>query len=67
TSKDGPAILVGGVMIESKPLTYVTFYPDGTCTPFRAQVVRNGGTHVLSVDPWTCAAMLLADSHARTL
>ena len=67
TRKDGPAIMIGGVMIESQPIAYVTFYPDGTCTAFRAQVMRNGGTHMLSIDPWTCAPMLLADSNARPL
>jgi prepilin-type N-terminal cleavage/methylation domain-containing protein len=65
-AKGGPAILIRGVMIETQQLAYVTFYPDGTCTAFRAQVVRNGGTHMLAVDPWTCAAVLPTDPNART-
>jgi general secretion pathway protein H len=56
--KGGPAILVGGVLVESKPVAYVTFYPDGTCSPFRLQIFRSGGASTLGVDPWTCAPIL---------
>jgi Tfp pilus assembly protein FimT len=56
----GNAILVGGVMLESQPIAYVTFYPDGTCTAFRAQFVRNGVADIFGIDPWTCAPMLTA-------
>jgi len=51
-------VLVGGVLVETQPLASVTFYDDGTCTPFRAQVRTNAGAHMLAVDPWTCAALL---------
>lgn len=54
----GNAILIGGVLLESQPLAYVTFYSDGTCTPFRLQVMRSGAEHKLSIDPWTCAQVL---------
>lgn len=54
----GNAILIGGVMIESQPIDHVTFYSDGTCSPFRLQVMRNGSAHTLSIDPWTCAQVL---------
>lgn len=57
-TKGGSMILVGGVALEANPISHVTFYPDGTCTAFRAQVTRNGGAHILAVDPWTCAAVL---------
>lgn len=57
-SKGGKAILVGGVMIETQPVPFVTFYPDGTCSPFRLQIMRQGGARILGVDPWTCAAVL---------
>jgi prepilin-type N-terminal cleavage/methylation domain-containing protein len=57
-AKGGNAILVGGVLVESQPIPYVTFYGDGTCTAFRLQIFRTGGAHVLTVDPWTCAPML---------
>jgi prepilin-type N-terminal cleavage/methylation domain-containing protein len=63
--KGGPTILVGGVAIETHPLTSVTFYPDGTCTAFRAQFTRLNGSHQLSIDPWTCAPVLTrADQNA---
>jgi len=58
TKGGGNAILVGGVLLESQTIPYVTFYADGTCTAFRAQLVRNGGTSILSIDPWTCAPVL---------
>ena len=57
-AKSGSAILVGGVLIESQPIPYVTFYADGTCSAFRAQFIRPSGAHILSIDPWTCAPML---------
>ena len=58
TKGGGNAILVGGVLIESQTIPFVTFYSDGTCTAFRAQFVRNGGTSILAIDPWTCAPVL---------
>ncbi|MGH7944523.1 MAG: prepilin-type N-terminal cleavage/methylation domain-containing protein [Opitutaceae bacterium] len=58
TKGGGNAILVGGVLIESQTIPFVTFYSDGTCTAFRAQFVRNGGTSLLAIDPWTCAPVL---------
>jgi general secretion pathway protein H len=57
-TRGGNVILVGGVLLESQTIPFVTFYSDGTCTAFRAQVVRNGGTSMLSIDPWTCAPVL---------
>jgi prepilin-type N-terminal cleavage/methylation domain-containing protein len=54
----GSLVLVGGTLVETQPLLSVTFYDDGTCTPFRAQIRSNGGAHMLSVDPWTCAPLL---------
>jgi prepilin-type N-terminal cleavage/methylation domain-containing protein len=54
----GNTILIGGVLLEAQPIAFVTFYADGTCSPFRAQFARNGAAHILTVDPWTCAAVL---------
>jgi general secretion pathway protein H len=54
----GNTILVGGVLIESRPIPHATFHADGTCTPFRAQFVRAGGASILAIDPWTCAPVL---------
>ena len=56
--KGASSILIGGVLIETQTVPFVTFYSDGTCSAFRAQFMRNGASHVLSVDPWTCAPML---------
>jgi general secretion pathway protein H len=55
------AILVGGVLLEARSLPHATFFPDGTCAPFRAQLARAGGRSVLRVDPWTCAPVLTPD------
>ena len=52
------ATLVGGTLVETGAIRAVTFYADGTCTPFRAQIRLNGAAHILSVDPWTCAPVL---------
>jgi len=59
-ARGGNAILVGGVLLESQPVPFVTFHGDGTCTPFRLQIFRTGGAQVLSIDPWTCAPVLKA-------
>lgn len=66
-TKGGPTILLGGLLVESQPLGYVTFYSDGTCSPFRVQFLRNGSVSTLGVDPWTCAPVLTpADANAPT-
>jgi general secretion pathway protein H len=66
--KGGPTILLGGVLVESQPVPHVTFYSDGTCSPFRVQFMRNGSVSTLAVDPWTCAAVLTpADANAPPL
>ena len=54
----GSAILLGGTLVETTTHPFVTFYADGTCTPFRLQVHLSGGVHVLAIDPWTCAPVL---------
>ncbi len=67
SAKGGNAILVGGVLLESRTVPFVSFYPDGTCTAFRAQFAREGGSTILAIDPWTCAPVLnAADSHASS-
>ena len=58
TQKGGNVILVAGVMIETQTAKFVTFYPDGTCTSFRLQIVQRGATQAIAIDPWTCAAVL---------
>lgn len=54
----GSAILVGGVLLETRTVAHAAFFPDGTCSPFRAQFMRGGGASVLAIDPWTCAQVL---------
>lgn len=56
------AILVGGQLVETQTIPSVTFYRDGTCSPFRAQLKSRNGARVLEIDPWTCAQMLSAQA-----
>jgi prepilin-type N-terminal cleavage/methylation domain-containing protein len=57
-SDSSSSVLIGGTLVDTTPLGAVTFYSDGTCTNFRAQVRTKAGAHLLAVDPWTCAPML---------
>lgn len=59
---NGSAILVGGELVETQTLPAVTFYGDGTCSPFRVQLKSGSGARVLEIDPWTCAPMLKAEA-----
>lgn len=57
--KAGRSILIGGRLVETEPLTGVSFFEDGTCTPFRVQLrVNNGEAQTIEIDPWTCAPVL---------
>lgn len=58
SSKGAKVFLIAGQVVETEPINYVTFYSDGTCSPFRVQVSRGTGVHVLTIDPWTCAPIL---------
>jgi prepilin-type N-terminal cleavage/methylation domain-containing protein len=53
-------ILVGGELVETQTIPFVTFYSDGTCSYFRVQLKTRNGAQVLRIDPWTCAPMLIA-------
>jgi prepilin-type N-terminal cleavage/methylation domain-containing protein len=65
TQKGGNLILIGGMAVGTSTIPYVTFYSDGTCTPFRAQFVSTGVPRTIAIDPWTCAQMLTpADPNA---
>jgi general secretion pathway protein H len=57
-ASSGSETLIGGTVVETEPISAVTVYSDGTCTPFRAQIRANGAAHILSIDPWTCAPVL---------
>jgi len=50
------AVLIGGRLSE-EPLARVRFYPDGTCDPFRLEIVRRDNSRILPIDPWTCAVL----------
>jgi general secretion pathway protein H len=64
SDQEASASLIGGTLVATNPMAFVTFYADGTCTPFRVQFRANGGAHTLELDPWTCAPMLApADAH----
>lgn len=52
------AMLVGGDLVDTSTLPYVTFYADGTCTAFRAQLRTGGPARFVAIDPWTCAPLL---------
>jgi type II secretion system protein H len=65
--KGGAVIMVAGTVIETATIPAVTFYPDGTCTAFRTQFVKNGGSHTVAIDPWTCAPVLTpADANGNS-
>jgi prepilin-type N-terminal cleavage/methylation domain-containing protein len=58
-TKGGRSILIGGTLLETQVLPSITFYDDGTCTPFRVQLrTDQEAPRVIAVDPWTCAPML---------
>jgi len=52
------AVLIGGRLQESA-LPRVRFYADGTCDPFRLEIIRatDRSSHILAMDPWTCTAL----------
>lgn len=50
------AQLLGGVLVEN-PLARVRFYADGTCDPFRLEIVRGRTSRILVIDPWTCTVL----------
>jgi prepilin-type N-terminal cleavage/methylation domain-containing protein len=54
----GGSILIGGQLVDTQTLPAVSFYPDGTCTPFRVQFRTTGPAHIVAIDPWTCAPVL---------
>ena len=55
----GGSVLLGGTVVEKEPLPGgVTFYSDGTCTAFRAQIRVAGGAHIVAIDPWTCSPVI---------
>ena len=56
--KGGSLILIAGQVVETQEVPRVVFYPDGTCTAFRAQFRIGATAWQLAIDPWTCAQVL---------
>jgi hypothetical protein len=56
--KGGSLILIAGQVVETQEVPRVVFYPDGTCTAFRAQFRTGATAWQLAIDPWTCAQVL---------
>ena len=61
TSGNFSAILIAGQLVETQTIPFVTFYSDGTCSPFRVQLKNRTGVKALEIDPWTCAPMLTTE------
>lgn len=54
-------ILLGGELVETQKIPRVTFFPDGTCEPFRVQFRgETGAPWSIAIDPWTCSPVLEA-------
>lgn len=58
------SVLIGG-RLEEAAITTVRFYADGTCDPFRVEIVRGQTGQILVIDPWTCT-VLAPDAKARS-
>ena len=54
----GGSILIGGQLVDTQTLPAVSFYADGTCSPFRVQFRATGPARIVAIDPWTCAPVL---------
>jgi general secretion pathway protein H len=57
-SSNRSTVLIGGDLVESRPIPSVTFFADGTCSPFRLQIRNGGAGRTINIDPWTCARVL---------
>ncbi|MBI2516080.1 MAG: prepilin-type N-terminal cleavage/methylation domain-containing protein [Opitutae bacterium] len=55
------SVLIGGRLVENT-IASVRFYPDGTCDPFRLELVHDNRSLILNIDPWTCTALTSAAS-----
>lgn len=58
------SVLIGG-RLEEAAITTVRFYADGTCDPFRLEIVRGQTGRILAIDPWTCT-VLAPDNKSRS-
>ncbi|WP_438480164.1 pilus assembly FimT family protein [Oleiharenicola lentus] len=58
------AMLIGGRVVEAS-IPLVRFHPDGTCDPFRVEIVQNKTSRITAIDPWTCTALTALPAEAR--
>jgi len=65
TQKSSSSILLGGQLVETQTIPFVTFYGDGTCSPFRLQIRAGGEPRIIAIDPWTCSLVLPAATTQR--
>lgn len=63
--KGTSSVLIGGELVQTQTLPFVTFYGDGTCSPFRVQIRTGGPSRFISIDPWTCAQVLASNDSTR--
>ena len=64
TQKGIQTVMIGGEVVETQTIPHMTFHGDGTCTPVRIQIRRGAGSsHILDIDPWTCAQMLVREEN----
>lgn len=54
------AVLIGG-RLEEAAISSVRFHADGTCDPFRVEIVRGQAGRILVIDPWTCTVLAPGD------
>lgn len=54
------AVLIGG-RLEEAAIGSVRFHADGTCDPFRVEIVRGQTGRILVIDPWTCTVLAPGD------
>jgi len=54
------SVLIGG-RLEEAAITGVRFHADGTCDPFRLEIVRGPSGRILVIDPWTCTVLAPGD------
>lgn len=45
--------LIGGRLVTDNEVIQVGFYPDGTCSPFTAELRILDYTRIINIDPWT--------------
>ena len=57
--------LVRGRLVTEREIPSMKVFPDGTCQPVTVEFRFPGGTHRLSIDPWTCAEMIDQEEESR--